>query len=635
MEPLVENFEELKISSSFKTGLVYNEQMLLHSPAPKKHYETPARLEAILSHLTTKSILKNPNLDFVEHVNPALDSCINACHPPNYIEYVAEMFPEESERKSIFIFDSYYNKHTNLSARIAVSCLNLCVDKIMNHEWKNGYALVRPPGHHSGHHTTINGFCVFNNVAIAAKYAQRVYNVKKILIFDWDVHHGDGTEHIFYKDPSVLFASIHRYENGNFYPNHGSSDRIGEGDGKGYNINIGWNTGTEDDTVTTDDYIYVFERVLLPIFKDFKPDLIFVSAGFDSCKGDPLGLIDLTPDGYAYMLRKLQGLAGGRIILALEGGYNTKSISNCSETVIRVLLNEPIPLICQENKMGLEEMLLTCKPNDISLKAAEIVMKHHKEKWGAVIETKELRNFQQIMEMTNYFAVERKKNIIINDDKFLKKACENEKIFYSNMDKELESFLSKFYGVEIVNEVEYIKLENLFHDKWKKMSFLEVKLGKKTYNRNDENEKKNEKKDQMSTSSTLGFRITNAFIIKKNSEAIKIKKGEAFSHLSKKENSEQLIKDFIFEESGNEEDRKQAGKYFLQGFEKMVTWFKGNQSSEKFISVSLMFFLHYEEKFWDLKLVDFASKHKEEKETKDNLIDGLRNLYKIFKELLD
>ena len=178
-------------------------------------------------------------------------------------------------------------------------------------------------------------------------------------------------------------------------------------------------------------------------------------------------------------------------------------------------------------------------------------------------------------------------------------------------------------------------LPNLFHDKWKKMSFLEVKLGKKTYNRNDENEKKNEKKDQMSTSSTLGFRITNAFIIKKNSEAIKIKKGEAFSHLSKKENSEQLIKDFIFEESGNEEDRKQAGKYFLQGFEKMVTWFKGNQSSEKFISVSLMFFLHYEEKFWDLKLVDFASKHKEEKETKDNLIDGLRNLYKIFKELLD
>ena len=631
MDPLEENFKELKISGYAKTGLVYNEQMLLHSPAPKKHYENPSRLEAIMSHLNAKSLINHPNLDFVEHINPALDSCIMACHPPNYIEYVAEMFPAESEKKSIFIFDSYFNKHTNLSARIAISSVNLCVDKVLKNEWKNAYALIRPPGHHSGHHTTINGFCVFNNVAIATKYAQRLYNVKKILIFDWDIHHGDGTEHIFYKDPSVLYASIHRYENGHFYPNHGSSDRIGEGEGKGYNINIGWDVGEE--TVTNDDYIYVFERILMPIFREFEPELVFVSAGFDSCKGDPLGDIDLGQEGFAYMLRKLQELAKGRIILALEGGYNTKSISLCSETVIRILLGESFPLECFEVMVKMDELLDRCKPCEISLKAAEIALNSIRENWSNVLDTKELKDLQENMELNSFFALQRKKNVLIRGETFFKKSTETEKYFYTQPNNCFEGFLCNFHGIETLYGVEYLKLGNLFHGKWNKISFLEMKLGKRTFRPDDHNEEKiaaRLKKDETSTSSFYGFRITNGVILGKNNEKKIVKKGECYSKLAKIENNLKLIKEFILNQTDDKEKIKKAVEYFIQKLENLRECGK----IKSFVSNSLIFLLDLGEMKWDLKIVDFSCKQKDENEESKHLFQGIENLINFLLDLI-
>ena len=155
------------------------------------------------------------------------------------------MWMEGCEKPQLYYVDSYYNKHTADAAKRAAQGGIASVDKVMSREWKHALGIVRPPGHHSGEKTRINGFCVFNTVAIAAKYAQKKYGVKKICILDWDVHHGDGTQHIFYEDDSVLFISLHRYDNAKFYPHtsNGHPQNTGKDKGKGYNINIAWNLG--------------------------------------------------------------------------------------------------------------------------------------------------------------------------------------------------------------------------------------------------------------------------------------------------------------------------------------------------------------------------------------------------------
>ena len=152
------------------------------------------------------------------------------------------------------------------------------------------FAIVRPPGHHA-HCNVVAGFCFFNNVAVAARAAQKNHGAKKVVIFDWDIHVGDGTAQIFYDDPSVLYISIHRFDQGKFYPGPaGAHTRIGEGAGKGYNIHFPFNVNkTQKPIVGDKDYIYACEKVFFPLIKEFNPDLMIISAGFDSALGDPLG----------------------------------------------------------------------------------------------------------------------------------------------------------------------------------------------------------------------------------------------------------------------------------------------------------------------------------------------------------
>lgn len=170
------------------------------------------------------------------------------------------------------------------------------------------FAAVRPPGHHCDNET-ITGFCFFNNVAVGVRYAQKELGIKKIAIFDWDVHVGDGTSNIFYDDPSVLLISIHRFDSGNMYPGPiGTYERIGEKEGEGYNIFFGFDTYDEkvNGKVTDRDYIYACSTLLFPILRQFEPELIFVSSGFDSGEGDPLGQIAITPVGYSWMTEGLK-----------------------------------------------------------------------------------------------------------------------------------------------------------------------------------------------------------------------------------------------------------------------------------------------------------------------------------------
>lgn len=207
------------------------------------------------------------------------------------------------------------------------------------------------------------GFCLYNNVAIAARAAQEM-GARRVLIVDWDVHHGNGTQDSFYQDPEVLYFSTHQYP---FYPGTGAIEEVGEGKGLGCTINVPWPGGRDDA-----DYLAAFDRVLLPVATAFKPDLVLVSCGFDAAEGDPLGSMRLSPEGYAQMTGRLAPLATGKLVLALEGGYNLDAISRSAAACARVLLGEPAP--SQESGA----------PSAVAERILEEVWKTHRSFWQGI-----------------------------------------------------------------------------------------------------------------------------------------------------------------------------------------------------------------------------------------------------------
>jgi len=178
------------------------------------------------------------------------------------------------------------------------------------------------------------GFCLFNNVAIAAKYAQSNLGVNRVLIVDWDVHHGNGTQHIFEEDPTVLYFSVHR--GGRFYPGTGKVNEIGKGKGVGFTVNVPFLCNGMHDG----DYYRCFKHVFIPIAKEFNPDLVIISAGFDCADGDALGPMKVTPKGFENMLSMLLPLANGKVVCALEGGYSLKPSAKAAAACMRILLGE-------------------------------------------------------------------------------------------------------------------------------------------------------------------------------------------------------------------------------------------------------------------------------------------------------
>uniref|UniRef100_A0A673WKV0 Histone deacetylase n=1 Tax=Salmo trutta TaxID=8032 RepID=A0A673WKV0_SALTR len=273
--------------------------------------------------------------------------------------------------------DTIWNEvHSSTAVRLAVGSVVELVFKVATGELKNGFAVVRPPGHHAEESTPM-GFCYFNSVAIAARLLQQRLNICKILIVDWDVHHGNGTQQAFYDDPNVLYMSLHRYDDGNFFPGSGAPDEVGSGPGVGFNVNMAFTGGLEP-PMGDAEYLAAFRSVVMPIANEFAPDVVLVSSGFDAVEGHPppLGGYTLTSKCFGYLTRQLMTLAEGRVVLALEGGHDLMAICDASEACVSALLGnqlDPLP-----------QVLLEQRPNQNAVSSIEKVIETHSKYWRSM-----------------------------------------------------------------------------------------------------------------------------------------------------------------------------------------------------------------------------------------------------------
>lgn len=325
------------------TALIYDEEManyklLWVDPACK--IEVPERLtvsyEALVNTGLADRCVSIP-------VREATDEEILLVHSMEYLEAVKKtpfMTLEDLQVFTLQYGDVYFHPNIYHCAKLASGAALQLVDSVMTGKVRNGMALVRPPGHHCMR-SAANGFCVFNNVSIAAKYAMQKYGLKRVLIVDWDVHHGQGVQYCFEDDPSVLYFSWHRYEHQKFWPNLKESDfdTVGKANGAGFTINVPWNKIEMENS----DYLSVFLHMLLPVAYEFCPELVLVCAGFDTAIGDPEGEMRATPDVFAHLTHLLMNLADGKVCAVLEGGYNLKSLPQSVCETVQTLLGDPLP----------------------------------------------------------------------------------------------------------------------------------------------------------------------------------------------------------------------------------------------------------------------------------------------------
>lgn len=307
------------------TALVYDPAYLNHETG--HHPENPQRLKVIISALQLDEALWTR----LQHISPrpASDEDITRCHSSRLIEQLRSL----CERSVPFVdLDTAICPQSFEVARLAAGAATVAVDQVFNGDAGNAIALVRPPGHHASSNRAM-GFCLFNNAAIAARYAQSHYGAERILIIDWDVHHGNGTQDIFYRDPSVFYFSTHQYP---YYPGTGSAGERGLEKGEGTTLNIPLSEGT-----SASSHRQAFSDALNAIEKTFPPDLIITSAGFDSRRGDPLGGLMLEDSDFEEMTKQVMDMAdrhaSGRVVSVLEGGYNLNTLGETVRTHVATL----------------------------------------------------------------------------------------------------------------------------------------------------------------------------------------------------------------------------------------------------------------------------------------------------------
>ncbi|CAI2719399.1 histone deacetylase family protein [Nitrospina watsonii] len=298
-----------------KTGYIYHPLFLEHETG--SHPENPGRLRAI-----TRKLDESGMASRLHTLEPRVAGAeeIGLNHPAGYMDSVARACAEGRDRLDM---DTAISTRSYDSALLAAGGGLAAVDAVLDGTCDNVFCAVRPPGHHA-EETRSMGFCLFNNVAIAARYALAKKDLNRVFIFDWDVHHGNGTQHSFYADPNIYYSSTHQFP---FYPGTGDQNETGTGDGLGATLNFPMRAFSTDA-----DYLSVVKDKLIPEMFRFKPDLIIISSGFDAHEDDPLASVSLSTECFGEMTRLIRGTADeicqGRLISMLEGGYNYEALAD-------------------------------------------------------------------------------------------------------------------------------------------------------------------------------------------------------------------------------------------------------------------------------------------------------------------
>ncbi len=304
-----------------KLAVVYDEIYKAHLTGIG-HPEAPERCDAVLAGLMGAGL--GPQIGWLRPI-AADEQLLRLCHGSDYIRLVEE--DVGSGRSMLRTGDTDICPRSLEAARYAAGAAAVAVDAVFDGRAETAFCVVRPPGHHAGANFGM-GFCIFNNAAIAARYAQQKHGVGKVLIVDWDVHHGNGTQDIFYDDPSVLYFSTHLWPH---YPGSGLAGEIGTGAGRGTTLNYPFPRGTRGDQI-----LAAFRERLLPAAEEFRPELVVISAGFDSRRGDPLGGFDLSDEDFAVLTGLVLSIARrharGRVVSVLEGGYVLRDLASAAAT---------------------------------------------------------------------------------------------------------------------------------------------------------------------------------------------------------------------------------------------------------------------------------------------------------------
>ncbi|HDH96460.1 MAG TPA: histone deacetylase [Proteobacteria bacterium] len=314
-----------------KVGIVRHSIYLEHDPGPY-HPESPERLRAIYSMIDQEKLLQTLGLVEIDARKAAREE-IEWIHDPRYIDLVA------STAKRTYVSldpDTSTSPESYEAALMAAGGLLEAVKAVHDGTVDRAFALVRPPGHHAERDRGM-GFCLFNNVAIAAEYALKRLGAKRVAIADWDLHHGNATQHSFYERSDVLYLSTHQFP---YYPGSGAAHEVGTGEGEGFTVNVPLSTGHGDG-----DYMRIFEELFKPIILEYRPDMILLSAGFDIYERDPLGGMSVTPQGFGQLTRILLEIAeetcNGRLVATLEGGYDLTGLALGVKSVLEMMAEEP------------------------------------------------------------------------------------------------------------------------------------------------------------------------------------------------------------------------------------------------------------------------------------------------------
>ncbi|GKV67359.1 MULTISPECIES: class II histone deacetylase [unclassified Sporosarcina] len=322
-----------------RTGLVTDERYFTHNVwqnvetaaffvsgefiEPDEHMDGPKTKKRTLNLLERTEIMKE-----LTKIKPKMATIneLEMCHDSAYIQKVKHLSDNDG---GAIDPEAFIDRGTFEIAALSAGGVMSGIDSVMNDEVDNAYVLSRPPGHHATRNAGM-GLCLFNNIAIGAEYARQRYGLERIAIIDWDAHHGNGTEDIFYEDDGVLFVSIHQEQ---FTYNGGHVQDTGKGSGEGYNINIPFPAGTGNA-----GYTAAFKEIVEPVFRKFQPELILISAGQDSSIFDPIGRMRVTSDGYRNFTKIVVDLAeelcGGKILFSQEGGYNPAYAPFCTLAII-------------------------------------------------------------------------------------------------------------------------------------------------------------------------------------------------------------------------------------------------------------------------------------------------------------